>query len=133
MIEKELLEKLTKIFGLKFNRFDSPGESQEQDTLFIEVDRVNSRVKDGRKVGRVEGKCIVFVQADKMPHGYFAERIAAHPDLCKDFFFSDIDENVKGLLNLTARTFSFLYFFNSQFDPAIGTITSVTTTIEVTP
>lgn len=132
-IEKALLEKFSRIFELKFNRLSSPGESEEQDTLFIDVDQVVTRMKDRREVARVTGKCYAFVQADKMPLGYFARKIAAHPELCKDVFFSNFEQNQKGMLNLTVRSFDFMYFFDSQYDPNLGNIQSVTTTVEVTP
>lgn len=126
MFESRLKDTLQRIFDLKKATYALPSESQEQECLFIEVDRSNSTIKDGRALARVEGKVRVFANADKMPFGYFSKCIQAadHADV-KDFFFFDIEENALTYQNIVERSLSFVYFFNSQYDPALGTITSI--------
>ena len=126
MVEKQLSEKFARIFDLKRVSFNDPGEAQEQDVLFVDMESSKYFVKDGRATGRATGKCHVFTQWDRMPVGYFAQKIAAaDKDDTKDFFFFNVEESIKKHENLVERTFSFTYFFSNQYDPNIGTITSI--------
>lgn len=129
MFERSLKSKLQQIFAMKKATFDEPGESQEQDCLFIQVDRSRNSFKDGRAYSRVEGRLVVFAAADKLPFAYMSKSIAEHPDEAKDFFFFEIEENTRTYQNIVQRSVSFVYFFNSQYDPAIGTITSIETEV----
>ncbi len=132
MFENDLKAKFKRIFGFKKTTFASPSESHEQETLFIEIQKANSQVRDGRINGKVTGQAFVFAESDKLPLTYLSQRIR-HADLddTKDLFFFDLESNVKGLQNLVQRSFSFVYLFNSQYDPDLGSITSTTFT-EVT-
>lgn len=133
MFEKTLKEKLEKIFDLKVS-FSEPGESNEQECLFVEVTRAFPKVKDGREVCRVEGQCAVYGNNDKLKYGYFSKQIdrALQEDKEK-FFFYDFEQNSRLYQNIVQRSFSFVYFFSGQYDPEQGTITSTDITIEVNP
>lgn len=127
MFEQELSDKFKKIFDFKKVSYAQPKESDEQECLFIEVEGSHQSVKDGRVVGRVEGNCVVFSTGDKMPFGYLLKRIAkAAPTDTKDLVFFEIERNIKIIQNVVQRSFKFVYFFNSQYDPDTGSITSTT-------
>jgi hypothetical protein len=131
MFEKSLKEKFQRIFDLKKATFNLPGESQEQECLFIEIENSRNTIKDGKEIARVTGKIRVFGNQEKIPFGYFSKKIqSAAPADTKDLFFFDFEENAGTFLNIAERSLSFVYFFNSQYDPALGTITSID--IEVT-
>lgn len=127
MFEKALTEKFQKIFGLKKVRFDLPAEeAPEQECLFIQVDQPNVTVKSKSARARVVGQATVFGSADKIPFGFFAKRIAkADAELTKDLYFFEVEQNTRQFVNIVQRSFSFVFFFNSQYDPEVGTIESV--------
>lgn len=129
MFEKALEEKLQSIFEIEKVSFDLPGESREQDCLFVQIENTKSIVRDGEVHARVTGKVALHAPSGRLPFGYFAKCIALHPDLAKEIFFFDIEENTRLYDNIVQRGFSFVYFFNSQYDPAIGTITSIETEV----
>ncbi len=126
MFEKTLADKFTTVFQPTWVRYDQPGESHEQDVLFIEVDNCKSTFKDGRIFCKITGKASMFSQAEKLPFAYFSKAIAQHPDETKDLFFYDFEENTRLFQNIVQRGFSFVYLFNSQYDPATGSITTIT-------
>ena len=126
-IESSLKERLERIFDLKKVTFSRPSDSREQDYLFIEVESTRMSVKWGREVARVRGKCHIFTQADKCPIGFISKRIAlADRDDTKDLFFFELEEAALYFGNLVERSFSFVFFFDGQFNPDAGTITSIT-------
>ncbi len=126
MFEKTLKDKLTKIFDLDKVTYDKPSDSQEQECVFIEVESANCKLADARQIARVKGVLHVFANTDKLPYGYFTKKIAeADPEDVKSLFFFDFEENKGTYRNITERSIGFLYLFDSQFDPAIGTITEV--------
>ena len=126
MFEKELEAKFKGIFGVKKVTYDEPGESQEQGCIFVEIETSHNKIQDGRAKARVEGTGIMFGPNDKMPFGFFSKRIAkADLALTKDLFFYDFEENTKRYQNIVQRKFSFVYFFNGQYDPDTGSITEV--------
>ena len=129
MFEKALQEKLEAIFEIEKVTFDMPGETREQDCLFVQIENTKSLVRDGSVHARVTGKGFLFAPAGRLPFGYFAKCIASHPDLSKQIFFFDIEENTRLYENIVQRSFSFVYFFDSQYDPAVGTITSIETEV----
>ena len=129
-VQSSLEELFKKIFDFKDVSFSAPGEAREQEKLFVEVEMCRTQILDKREIARVQGKASVFVNGDKIPFGYFARAIAAHPDETKDLFFFDIDENNRLYENIVERAFSFVYFFDSQYDPDLGTLNQVN--IEVT-
>lgn len=131
MFESKLADTFKEIFKVKKVSYDQPGESLEQYCLWIEIEKADLRVKDGRVVGRVEGQTMLRGTSESMPFGFFAKAIReAEPALTKDLFFSDIESNSRSFKNIVQRGFSFVYLFNSQYDPKIGTITSVILNVE---
>lgn len=131
MFETELKEKFQKIFELKKVTFDAPGESNEQDCLFIEVEHSKNVIKDGSVKAMVSGNCLMYSQHEKLPFGFFSKAIKqADQSLTKDLFFYEIESNNQRYRNLIKRGFSFVYFFSSQYDPKIGSITSIETNVE---
>lgn len=131
MFEKELEKKFKKIFGVEKVTYDSPGESIEQGCLFIDIDSCKNTIKDGKAVAMVNGSAFLSAPGPQMPFGFFAKAINKAPvEDTKDLFFFDIETNTQRMRDLVQRGFSFVYFFRGQYDPAIGTITSVTISIE---
>ena len=133
MFEQELEAKFKSIFKAKKVSFAEPGESQEQGTLFITIEDPKFRFGDANVRARVTGQAVMFGRNDALTFGYFSQCISkASHDLTKDLFFEDIDGNTKRFGDIVQRGFSFTYFFNSQFDPAIGTIEEVDISVEDT-
>lgn len=130
-LEETLKANLKSIFGVKKVVYDQPGDSQEQDCLFIEIENAWNTFKDGRAISKVTGNGILFGPNDKLTIGFFSKAIAkAKPSLTKPLFFYDFEENTKRFRNIVQRSFSFVYFFDSQYDPETGSITSVNFTTE---
>ena len=74
MFEAALEAKFKQLFGVLKVDYSLPGESQEQECLFINVERAIPRISDGVQGCRVIGNITVFANADKMPYGYFRKR-----------------------------------------------------------
>lgn len=125
VVEKVIIEKLTRIFGLKKVTFDRPSDSEEQECVFVNVTKPQIKIIDAREIAKIEGVIHVFANSDKLPFGYFAKRIqrAALEDT-RGFFFGP-EENVGTFRNIAERKFDFTFLFDSQYDPALGNITSV--------
>lgn len=137
MFEDSLKALFEGIFGIKKVTFDSPlqkdGEPKEQDCLFIQIEDARNSFKDGQQISKVSGNAYVVSSTEKMPFGFFSKAIdAADSRLTKDLFFFDIETNNQRYRDIVQRGFSFVYFFNSQYDPDIGTITSVDLSFEET-
>lgn len=131
MFEKKLQETLQKIFKVKKVTYDLPGETQEQQALFVEIETSVNSIKDGKEIARVTGNAYLFGTNEQVPFGFFSKAIAeADPDLTKDFFFYDFESNARRYLNKVQRGLSFVYFFDGQYDPETGSITSVEFTLE---
>lgn len=127
MFEKSLEDKLKRIFQFNKVSYDTPSDIKEQECLFVRIDKAIPSIKDKMELCKVMGKLQVFANSDKLPYGYFLKCISkAQPDDVRDFFFYDMEENVGYYRNLDERSVSFVYFFNSQFDPDVGSITSIT-------
>ncbi len=126
MFEKSLESKLKRIFDMSKVSFDLPSASQEEECIFIEVGEANSTIKDQRQICKVMGRLRVFAPLEKLPYGYFAKRIAqADYNDTKDFFFFNIEKNQGTFVDIAERNMEFVYFYDSQFDPDRGLITSV--------
>ena len=126
MFEKTLQDQLKRIFGLSKVTYDIPGQSQEQEGVFIEVSTCRPRIKDARQIARVEGKVHVFASLEKLPYGFFAKRLdLAEPEDVRGLSFYNFEENKGTFRNIVERSLQFVYLFDSQYDPAIGTITEV--------
>ena len=127
MFEDALKTRLKAIFDLDKVTYDAVGQAQEQETIFIEITSSKNRIRDGVETARVEGLLRVFSSSKKLPYGYFSKKIQeADNALTRDLFFYDIEENSNVFGNIAERNMSFIYFFNSQYDPNLGSITSVT-------
>lgn len=129
MYKKALQAKLKRIFDVDKVSFDMPSESQEQDCIFIEIDESDDVIKDGSQTSKVTGKIKMFGELERMPFGYFAKKIReANPDDTKSlFFFKEI--NLGTFANIAERTVNFIFLFDSQYDPDLGTITSITLSV----
>jgi len=126
MIEPALKTAMQKIFDFKKTTFDADSGSHEQDCLFIEIDQILSNVRDNILQAKVMGKCTVYGQFDRMPASYLTQRIkAASNDLTKDLFFYDLEQATPVDVNIVKRTFSYVYFFVSQYDPHNDNIQSI--------
>ncbi len=131
MFRKEMAAKLARIFGIAKVSFDEPGESFEQDTLFVVVEECLSRATQGQAYAKVTGAVVIFSQRDKLPYGYFAKKLAqASVDDTKSFFFFDVDVDALNSpareVNKSERRARFVYLYSAQYDPAHGSITSLT-------
>lgn len=126
MFEAQLKEDLTVIFKAQKVTFDQPSSIKEQDFLFVDVEQPKITFRDKVVRCKVSGKCTMFGNAEKLTFGYFARCIAAAPaSLNRRFHFSEIDANTKYVNNLVQRDFSFVYFFEDEYDPDTGEVTSV--------
>ncbi len=129
MFRKELTARFEKIFGLKKVTFAAPSDSFEQDTLFIEIQAVRSNGGEGTMAAKVTGSVFTYSQADKLPYGFFAKRIAqAAPELVADLFFFDLDRETlvsqARLQNIGERRASFVFLYEAQYDPNQGSVAS---------
>jgi hypothetical protein len=133
-IEKSLEEKFKKIFEVNKVTFANPSkEVKEQECIFVDIDQTRTRQKDKKIIARVTGKINIYGNSDKMPLGWFDKKlIEADPADKADLAFFDIEMNTKYYQNLVQRTASFVYFFSSQYDPNVGSITSMTISVEET-
>ncbi len=126
MFKTQMANQLKRIFEFDKVTFAIPGESEEQEGLFINVENAQTCVKDARQIARVTGKIHVFAQLNKLPYGYFSKCLAEAELADKSgFFFYDFEENKGTFQNIVERTLSFVYLFDSQYDPAIGTLNEV--------
>ena len=131
MFEKTLETKLKDIFDVKKVVYDQPGESEEQECIFIEIEQSRNHVKDKRFIARVNGTLTIVGSSEKMPYGFFSKKIdEAKPAVKRDLAFFNLERNTRVFRNIVQRTADFTFFFNGQYDPNIGSITSVTTNIE---
>ncbi len=134
MFEKTLEDKLKKIFKVKKVTYAQPGDSKEQECVFVTVENPRCTFKDGRSIARVTGTIMIQGNSDKMPFGYMAKAWAESSAADKkDLALFEIELNDKYYQNLVQRTASFVYFFSSQYDPNIGNIESINISIEVNP
>jgi hypothetical protein len=125
-MESSLTEKLKRIFKLDKVSFDLPGESQEQEGIFIAVERDHAKVVDKREIHRVQGKLSIFASSNKLPFGYLAKAIAAaRAEDVRPLFFFNFEENKGTIGKICERSLEFIFLFDSQYDPNLGTITSV--------
>ncbi len=126
MFEATLEAQLKRIFKLEKVTFDTPGESQEQEGLFVAVKTAKTRIRDGREIALVQGTLHIFANAEKLKYGYFSKSLdQARPADTKKLFFFNFEENLGTRGNICERSLDFLYFFDGQYDPALGSITSV--------
>lgn len=127
MFEKKLTETFQKIFDVKKVTLLMPSDANEQDFIFIEIEQPQIRFKDGIQRAKVAGKAYIFGRGEKIPFGFLQKQIARAPyDLTKDLFFFNVDANTRTYVDVVQRSFEFVFFFSSQYDPEIGTLNEVT-------
>ncbi len=127
MFEAQLKSQLKNLFGLSKVTYDQVSDAtREQEGVFIEIDKANVRLIDARQIAHVTGQIRVFAQAEKMPYGFLSKRLAeaSAADL-RGLFFHDFEENKGSFMNIHERAFGFVYLFDSQYDPAVGTLTEI--------
>lgn len=131
MFEKELADKMKAIFAVKDVTYDAPGDSREQEKLFIEIEEPHFRFTDKKARAMVTGKGTMFGRNDALTFGFFSQAIAkADNALTKDLIFRDFETNTNRFRDIVERGFSFTYFFSTQHDPAVGNMAGVDITIE---
>lgn len=133
MFEATLRETLERVFQFKKTTYDAPSDAHEQECLFIRIQDANCKIKDARQLAKVRGSLWCFAQNDKLPFGYFMKCIseASATDQAK-FIFSKIDESVEVTNNIVRRSVDFVFFFEAQYDPEIGQISTVEIDVEET-
>jgi hypothetical protein len=129
VFETELRAKFQRIFGIRKMSFDRPGESQEQEGGFIEITNVRPNFREARQIAHVQGTLHVFANSDKMPFGYLAKRIEHADPADKRALFFQTEENRGTFGNIVERSMSFVFLFDSQYDPALGTLNELNTTV----
>lgn len=133
MFEATLEAQLKRIFRVEKVTFDKPGESQEQQGIFVDVHKAKTRLRDKRQIALVQGTIHIFANAEKLKYGFFSKALAeAKPEDTKKLFFFNFEENRGTYGNITERSLDFLYLFDSQHDPALDTIESVDISIAET-
>jgi hypothetical protein len=126
MFEASLKTLVKTVFQIERVTFDLASESKEQECIFIEVDSARPTIKDGHQYCRVTGKLRLFANSDKVPYGYMMKKLRdASSDMTRDIFFFDFETNVGTINNVVERSMSFEYFYDSQYDPSLGSITSI--------
>lgn len=126
MFEATLKAAVKQIFDFDKVTYDAVSEDQEQEVLFIEVESSRNSIKDGLQTAKVTGKLRAFANSDKLPFGYFSKKIQeADVSLTYPFFFYEFEESSQGFRNIVERSLSFVYFFDSQYNPELGTISSI--------
>ena len=128
MYKKDLEKKLINIFGINRIIFAEPSEDKEQEVLFVNIASSNCKIKNDRILAKVEGQIIIYVNQDKLPHGFFIKKLnkASIYDT-ESLFFHNIDNNEQyaGAIGLEKRTVDFVYFSNASYNPDMGEITSI--------
>lgn len=126
MFGKKLKEKMQKIFEIDDVTFDRPSDANEQEKIWLNLEESTNRVRKGQVTAMVKGTGFIMGQNHKIPFGFVSKKIqeADHDDT-KDLFFSDLEQNTQLMRNIVQRSFSFVYFFNGQYDPKVGTINSI--------
>lgn len=126
MLQDEVIKLFKDIFDLKKVTFDEAGETFEQDTLFVTVESYRESVKDGEVKGILRGTAKIYSQSKKIPYGFFNRKLTeASLDLTKNLFFTDFESNTNVYQNLVERSFSFTYFYTTQYDPEKGELTTI--------
>ena len=124
-LQDALETQIKAIFDLDKVTFDHPGESMEQECAFIDVKKNHCRVKDAREVAKLEGTLHIFAQVSKLPLDYFGKCIdlAAAEDKRGLVFLNPENRGTFG--NIAERTIDFVFLFDSQYDPNLGTFDSI--------
>ncbi len=126
MFEKALSLKFKKIFAAKKVTYWEKSDSREQETLFIDIQTSKAKAVGQEFTAKVEGRAFMFGSNEKLPYGYFLKSLQeADPVDTNDLFAFDFETNSNQYEDIVERGFSFVYFYNSQYDPDAGSITSI--------
>jgi len=126
MLENEIVDLFKAIFDIKKVTLEEPGEALEQGVLFISVDSYTEDTKNGFVKGVLRGNAKVYSQSNKLPLGFFTRKLrSAGVDLTRDLFCTDFEMNLNVFQNLIERSFSFTYFYTSEYDPEQGSLTEI--------
>ncbi len=140
MFEKDLELRLKRIFGVKRTTFNAPDfEAPEQDCLFVQILSAQPRMQakgGGRETYRVTGYLTIFSQATRVPFGFFFKKLEqADPEDSHGLFFEkemDIPDSPARIQNIQERRVNFTFWFDSEYDPNRGSLTSMTTSLDIT-
>lgn len=132
MFEKALEQTLKDIFKVTKVSFDQPDpEAYEQGVLFVDIEDVKPLMKAKVAGAEVRGTASLVGPSAKVPFGFLSKAIEqATAEQTKDLFFYDYETNTKRFRNIVQRGLSFVYFFSTQYDPDLGSITEVKVTLE---
>lgn len=131
MFTGKLKTKLENIFGFQKTSYNTPSDTPEQYTLFINIDSSQSRITAGKEIAKAFGTLTIYGQYEKLPFGFMAKKIELANLIDKEkLFFYDFEEDPAGsparFLNISERKVKFIFLHEAQFDPDHGTITSMT-------
>lgn len=133
MFRKSLEASLKNIFDLPKVTYDQPSEEREQDCIFVSITDVKTTFKelDKKALCRATGELTVYAQNNKLPFGFFQKKIkSAQNSDTINFFFYNVEENLKYFGNLVERKCNFIYFYSTQYDPDVDLIESVELDVE---
>ncbi len=133
MFQKDLQARFQRIFQVPNTTFNAPDfNAPEQDTLFIEILTVRSRMSasdGGRETARVLGAATLFSQNTRLPYGFFAKRVEQARSVdTKGLFFEteqDVAASPARMINLHERRLPFMFLYDSQYDPDRGEISEI--------
>lgn len=132
MFRKDLMRRLETIFETPIT-LDAPSDDYEQDKIFVEITYARPRISNangGREIARVVGSLIMFSQGDRLTYGFFSKQIEKSAGAVRaPLFFYDIDVDDPAsparLMNIHERRVSFVFLYDSQFDPDKGSLTEL--------
>lgn len=127
MFSQALEEALLKIFAMPKATFAKPRDpAKEQNIIFINVTKSIVRAKEKICKARVEGEITIFAPSMKMPFGFFEKQLyKSEAEDTEPFWFYNMTENSLMTGDIVERKASFVYFYNSEYDPEHGSLTSV--------
>lgn len=132
MFEKDLQDKLRRIFRIERVTFDTPSETNEQEGIFIRIDTARNKIHNKKQTAKAQGAIRIYANNEKMPFGYLTKMLEmAAPADKRDIVFTALEENVGTYRNLVERSASFIYFFSGEYNPTVGHLEQVTVDIEV--
>lgn len=130
MFKEKLSKDLKEIFGIEKVTFDKVGDKFEQDSLFVEISQAKVKTGIGKFSAVVTGSIILYSASDKLPYGYFSNRIElAKREVKGPFVFLNLEENIPNspfsTINLVERRVGFIYLFKAEHNPERGEISSL--------
>jgi len=127
MFESELETVLKRIFDVPKVSFAKPSDKvKEQNVLFVDVIKCTSKAKENIYKAKVTADLVMYAPATKLTFGFFNKRIQQSTvEDTKNFYFYNIEESEKVYGDVVERKLSFIYFFQTEYDPDHGSLTSV--------